>query len=207
MLISFDKIFNSHGPFKGVIHIGAHLMQEREEYLSHGLDNTIWIEADPSIYSRIESINHESLKESAFNYLITDIDDREYTFNIADNEGMSSSIFDFDKHLLYHPVRFGRSITLKSKRMDSVINENQIDINSYDFLNIDVQGADLLVLKSFGDLLNNIKYIYIELNKEHLYKDCPLIQDIDEYLEKFKFKRVLTEICKAQWGDGFYVKQ
>lgn len=45
MLIKFSDIVKKWGVPKGIIHIGAHRMEEREAYLSHSLDNTIWIEA------------------------------------------------------------------------------------------------------------------------------------------------------------------
>ena len=33
------------------------------------------------------------------------------------------------------------------------------------------------------------------------------MHEIDEYLEKFGFKRVITEITLNGWGDAFYVKE
>ena len=50
MLIKFNKIVNKYGKPKGIIHIGAHLMEERSDYISQDLHNTIWIEANPCHY-------------------------------------------------------------------------------------------------------------------------------------------------------------
>ena len=206
MLIKFKNIVLKYGCPKGIIHIGAHLMEERNDYLLFGLKNTIWIEANPKIYEIIKFINNENLNERVFNYAISDTDNIDIKLNVANN-GESSSILQLEKHKIHHPNIFiTEQILVKTKRMDSLINENNIEINDYDFLNIDIQGAELLALKGFGKLLNNIKYIYVEINTNTLYKDCALVNEIDEYLEKFKFKRVETSMTQYEWGDAFYIK-
>ena len=55
--------------------------------------------------------------------------------------------------------------------------------------------------------LHHIQYIYTEVNEEYVYKDCNLISEIDDYLNKFGFKRVLTRMAgNYGWGDAFYIK-
>jgi hypothetical protein len=67
MLIKFSEIVNKYGQPKGIIHIGAHLMEERNDYLSFGFKNTIWVEANPKIYSNIKFINNENKLISQIN--------------------------------------------------------------------------------------------------------------------------------------------
>lgn len=206
MLIKFREIVNKYGTPKGIIHIGAHLMEERNDYKSQGLYNTIWVEANPKVYSNIEFVNNEPNNERVFNYAISDVDNKIYEFNITNN-GQSSSILKLDKHKIHHPqIHVSDVINVHSKRMDSLLSENDININDYDFLNIDIQGAELLALKGFGDLLNNIKYIYTEINTNTLYKDCALVSEIDEYLSKYGFKRIETSMTEFEWGDALYIK-
>ena len=159
MYINFSEIVERWGKPKGVIHIGAHLLEERDEYLKHNLTNTIWVEANPTTYQQILNLNIGK-EERVFNHCITDKDDETHTFHITNN-GQSSSILDLQKHEEYHPHIFVvDNIQVQSKRMDTLINQYSIDISNYDFLNLDIQGAELLALKSFGDLINNFKYIY-----------------------------------------------
>lgn len=207
MLIKFSEIVNKYGRPKGIIHIGAHLMEERNDYKSQGLYNTIWVEANPKVYSNIEFVNNEQNNERVFNYAISDEDNKLYEFNITNN-GQSSSILKLDKHKIHHPqIHVNDVINVHSKRMDSLLSENDININDYDFLNIDIQGAELLALKGFGDLLNNIKYIYTEINTNTLYEDCALVSEIDEYLSKYGFKRIETSMTEFEWGDALYIKK
>lgn len=204
MLIDFDAIVNKYGKPKGIIHIGAHLMEERGVYISNGLHNTIWIEANPDLYDTLKNLDANDI---IYNHAIADVDDEIVNFNITNN-GQSSSILDLDKHKIHHPhIYVNKIISIKTKRMDTLIKENNIDLNNYDFLNIDVQGAELLVIKSFGKLLSNIKYIYTEINTNSLYKNCALINEIDNYLENYRFKRVETFITEFEWGDALYIKE
>lgn len=203
MYINFTDIVTKYGTPKGVIHIGAHLLEERDEYLKHNLNNTIWIEANPRI---IESITGLLPTELLINHTISDKDNISYTFNITNNN-QSSSILELDLHSQHHPEIFVTdTICVKSKRMDTIIDEYNIDINNYDFLNIDIQGAELLALKGFGDMISNFKYIYTEVNSNFLYKDCALIDEIDHYLAYYGFKRLETFMTDAEWGDALYVK-
>ena len=97
-------------------------------------------------------------------------------------------------------------VALLSKRIDTVYREENIPENFANFLNIDIQGAELLALKSMGNILNNFDYLYLEVNKEEVYKDCALVEEIDEYLDKYNFKRVELEWTFASWGDALYIK-
>jgi FkbM family methyltransferase len=206
MLIDFNTIVKKYGKPIGIIHVGAHLMEERETYISNSIFDIIWIEANPKIY---QSINSKKLlkQEKIFNHAISDKDNKLYEFNITNNS-QSSSILKLDKHKIHHPqVYVNEIIPVYSKRMDTLFLENNIDINNYNFLNIDIQGAELLAIKSFGDLLNSIKYIYTEINTNTLYKDCALVSEIDDYLSKYGFKRVETSMTVFEWGDALYIKE
>lgn len=205
MLIRFTDLVNRYGRPKGIIHIGAHLMEERPDYLSHGLSNTIWIEANPKVYSKIESINGLS-SEMVFNFAVSDSDNVSIKLNVTNND-QSSSILELEKHKIHHPHIFvSETIEVKTIRMDTLLSRNNISLDNYDFLNIDIQGAELLALKGFGDLLNNIKYIYTEINTNTLYRNCALVGEIDDYLLNFGFSRVETFMTDFEWGDALYLK-
>jgi hypothetical protein len=80
-------------------------------------------------------------------------------------------------------------------------------IDDFNFLNVDVQGTELNVIKSFGNLINRLDYIYAEVNEEEVYKGCPLVSEIDSYLSQFDFVRRETCMTKFKWGDAFYIKK
>jgi FkbM family methyltransferase len=205
MLISFNDIVKKYSTPKGIIHIGAHLLEERGDYLRNGVNNIIWIEANPFIFSKIENTSNNIGFEKCYNLTISDEDGKEYKFNITNN-GQSSSILELEKHKIHHPHIFvSEIITTNATRMDTFLNNENIDLEKFNFLNLDIQGAELLALKSFGELIKNFKFIYTEVNTASLYKNCAKIEEIDEYLSKFRFKRIETKMTDYEWGDALYI--
>lgn len=205
MLLKFSDIVNKWGVPKGIIHIGAHILEEREEYLRHGCTNTIWIEANPHLFPRLLS-QLSGTAEKVFSYAICDKSNQMSNFKITNNNE-SSSILDLDKHKIHHPhIHIVAETEVETKRIDDLFLENNLDIDAYDFVNLDIQGAELLALNGFGVLLKKIKFIYTEVNKAYLYKSCALVEEIDEYLKKFGFERVETVWTEFEWGDALYKK-
>lgn len=192
---------------KGVIHIGAHKGEERTIYDDLRVKNIIWVEANPFIYQELMGILKPLENHKGYNYLITDVDDVNYDFLITNN-GQSSSILELDKHKQHHPdVHVTNVINLKSIKIDTLIEQEDLDIQDFDFINLDIQGAELLALKGFSEGLKHIKYVYTEVNTASVYKNCALIEELDEYLKEFGFKRVETSITGWEWGDAFYIKE
>ena len=139
--------------------------------------------------------------------MVSDVDDKEYDFNISNN-GQSSSILEMDTHLKHHPqVKYIDSVKVKSKRIDTILRDNEISVSKYDFLNLDIQGAELMALKGMGKLIESFNYIYTEVNIGEVYRGCAKMNEIDEFLDKYDFKRVETKITEFEWGDAFYIKK
>jgi FkbM family methyltransferase len=207
MLINFEVIMARYGKPNGIIHIGAHHMQERAVYQKFGLFNTIWIEANPKIVKYLNETTVLDKKESLYHYAITDSPSPFIDLHVTSFD-QSSSIFKLGTHKKHYPqIEETECVTVPAKRMDALIAENNIDIQKYDFINLDIQGAELLALKSFGNYLNNIKYIYTEVNTELLYEGCCLLTELDSFLQQNKFVRTELQMTPANWGDAFYIKK
>ena len=204
MLLQFSNIVSKYGLPRGVIHIGAHKMEERKDYLASNINDIIWIEANPKLVEHNLPLISDS--ESIFQYAISNQDDQIYDFHLTNN-GESSSILDLHLCKIHHPhIHITETIKVNSKRMDTLIRENSINIKNYDFINLDIQGAELLALKGFGDALSSVKYIYTEVNPNYIYKDCCLINEIDEFLSDFSFERKETYMTQYEWGDALYIR-
>ena len=206
MLIPFNHLIKKHGKPKGVLHIGASYGQEAKDYLFAGVPDVIWIEAIPDVYEQLKKSISGYEKMIAFNACIADADGYEVDFHVSNNEAQSSSILKLGTHKTAHPeVHYTHTIKCVTKRVDTLLKENHIDVSKYIFLNIDLQGAELLALKSLGSLIDEIDYAYLEVNKEPLYVGCALISDIDNFMKEKGFKRVELEWCgNFGWGDAFY---
>lgn len=205
MLIPFQNITSQYGTPNGIIHIGAHAMEERQDYFDKDVRNVIWIEANPALSE--QNKQNISPTEKVFEFAASDTDGEVYDFNLTNN-GQSSSILELGLHKHHHPhVHVTETIKVTSKRIDTLLTEESIDIKGYNFINLDIQGAELLALKGFGDLLKDVKYIYTEVNTNYVYKNCCLIEELDDYLSLFGFDRVATVMTHAEWGDALYVNK
>ena len=54
MLINFNDLFFLSKKVTGIIHVGAHELEELPDYLKANISNIIWIEANPQKYNFIE---------------------------------------------------------------------------------------------------------------------------------------------------------
>lgn len=207
MLINLRELCIKHKFVpKGVIHVGAHKAEENSIYDDLGIDNVVWIEGNPDLCNQLKETFYKKGNQ-IYNYLVSDVDDKEYEFKVTNN-GESSSILDLGTHKEKHPHIFvTETKKLKSKTLNSIIADNKLDMSTFNFLNLDIQGAELLALKGLGDNIESIEYIYTEVNVDYLYEGCALMEEIDKYLNSFGFSRVETKILNEYgWGDAFYKK-
>lgn len=205
MLIDFRQLFPKYTiKPNGVLHIGANVGEEAPVYLELGIKKQIWIEANPIIYDRLRSNISNNPDAFAYNYCIGDEDGKLVTFHVSNNGSQSSSILELGTHKSSHPeVHYVEDVPMIMRRIDALF----VEPLNYDFLNIDLQGAELKALKGMGDLLHWFKWAYLEVNQQELYKGCALVGEIDEYLSGFGFRRVETKWCgNTGWGDALYIK-
>lgn len=213
MLIPFDHLFKKHNiKADGVLHLGANTGQEADAYHEQGIKTVIWVEADPTLFIRLKQhilkIPQRATRHIFLCACVGEEDGKEVTFHIANNGGQSSSMLEFGTHSREHPtVKFTRDIRLRTLRVDTILNDADLRLSGSWFLNVDLQGAELMALKGMGDLLHGFNYAYIEVNEQHLYKGCPLVGDIDAYLLKHGLQGAEVKMTGSGWGDKFYTRQ
>jgi FkbM family methyltransferase len=205
MLINFNRLPNDN--IKGVIHIGAHLCEEKTGYNNYfklNDDKIIWIEA---LKEKVDYVkNNIDNNILIFNECMHEVDNKIVSFMVTNNY-QSSSVLNLKTHLQQHPhVYETNRIKMTTKTLKTFYEENSLNVEDYNFMNLDIQGAELLALRGAGDILKYFDYIYAEVNVEELYEDCCLMHDVDEYLSTFGFKRVITELTQYGWGDALYIK-
>lgn len=206
MLIDFNYLWKKyHIEAKGVLHVGASTGQEADAYYANGITHSVWIEAIPEVFEDLKKNLEKYPNAIAIKECISDVNGDEVTFNIANNQGQSSSFLKLGTHSVVHPeVKYVRKIKLKTRRIDDLFGS----LKDYPFVNLDLQGVELLALKGMGELIKEVNYFYIEINKAPLYQNCALVGDIDRYLFGYGFKRVETQWAgNTGWGDGFYIRK
>ena len=203
MLIPFDELVKKYNlSINGLLHVGAHECEELNVYEKYiARENILWVEALEdkviNLKNKYENINIEQA-------IVSDIEE-EVTFNVSNN-GQSSSIFEFGLHEKYHPnVHYINTLISKTQCLKDIL--KKYPTIPFNFINLDIQGAELKALRGMEEYLNKIDYIYTEVNSDYVYKGCALVTDLDEYLKLFGFNRVDTVWTEYKWGDAFYIKQ
>jgi len=209
MIITIEDITNILSAKKiklsGCLHVGAHECEELIPYNNLGIKtkDIIWVEAHPKL---IDEMRERELPDlNLIHALITDKDDEDVILNVASNHKYSS-ILEFGTHSIQHPeIVFTDKIYQKSITIDTLFEINNIEASKYDFWKFNIKGAELLALKGATKSIKHVKVIYIEVNSAELYKNGALINEIDAFLTKYNFKRILTNMTQHKWGDAIYI--
>lgn len=210
MLIDFEELLPRHNAKPdGILHCGANDGGEREVYHNLGIPRVIWIEAIPAVYLKLKSNLQCFPGQQALMACLSDRDGDTVKFNIANNDGQSSSLFEFGTHSQEHPtVKFTNSIKLRTHRVDTLLARHGIQLTGRWLLNADLQGAELLAMRGMGNLLrDHFDWAYLEVNARELYKGCPLVGDIDRFMAEQGFRAVEEHMTGSGWGDRFFVRK
>lgn len=199
-------------PITGTIQVGAFVGEELPAYRELGLYNTILFEPQRHLFDIIQSKCEG--EERVYNVALgnNDCDMEMYVSHreggIEHGSGASSSLLKPRKHLSEHPeVTFPQIITISMTTLDSFISENDINLKEYNFLNIDVQGYELEVLKGATSTLEEMDILLLEVNRDEVYEGCPMIEEIDCYLANTSgFKREHVVWQSESWGDALYLR-
>ena len=201
MLIPLQKLVEKYNiNFKGILHVGAHECEELNDYLKHlTIDKILWIEA---LTEKVELCRNKYPNLLIENAIVSDVVEC-VRFNVSNN-GQSSSILDFGLHTTYHPhVHYVTHFEGKTQLLKNILSKYNINFN---FLNFDIQGAELKALKGMEEYLPNVDYLYTEVNSDYVYTGCALITELDDYLKQFGLLRVETKWTDYKWGDAFYMR-
>lgn len=208
MLIDYSEIIKKYNlNIENILHVGAHTAEEHDVYFKNNCKKVIWIEANPFLIKNLQT-RLDSDKNDIYQAVVSDTDDKEIEFYITNNN-QSSSILDLKYHKnLFPDVYVTQKLKLKTKTLNTLFIENNLSFKDINFINLDIQGAELLALKGINDNLSHVSAIYTEINTAHLYEECALLNEIDEYLSKYNFKRVETKMWENHpWGDALYIKE
>jgi FkbM family methyltransferase len=189
----------------GVLHLGAHLGEEAQDYFNMGVRNVIWVEANPELIPRLRD-NVGRFSHTILNYLVADEDGKQFTFHVTNNF-MSSSVLELGTHKKSSPdVHYTHDLQLEGITVDSMVQRH--GLTGFNFLNMDLQGAEKLALIGASETLNVVDYVYSEINTEEVYLGNALVGDLDDILKPYGFELVESSMAgNAGWGDGFWIKR
>lgn len=202
MLKPLPELINQYNlNISGVIHIGGHHGQEYPLYKQCNIKNIAFVEPHP--------YNVEILKSNVGNECLifnTALGNQEGTIEMfieEANQGQSSSVLEPYVHLQQYPhIEFLYKIDVPITKLDLL----DLDKSKFNMINIDVQGYELEVFKGGQEFLKTTDYIYTEVNRDEVYKNCAKIEDLNNFLSPLGFQLKDVWWVGGSWGDAFLQK-
>jgi FkbM family methyltransferase len=203
-LVELAKKYNIQP--KGLINVGCHWAEEHEIYLSIGIPKMVYIEPCAKAFEELKRRFQYAPNVRLFNLACGDKSEVGvimYTGDNTINKGQSNSLLKPAKHLRIHPeVEFTSEEMVDVDLLDNfgLIGE------PYDLLVMDCQGYEGHVLRGAQKTIEQIKWVYTEVNQSEVYEGCAMVEEIDTLLKDFERVETGNWVGNA-WSDAFYVRK
>lgn len=186
---------------KGVIHVGLWDFLEYGCYLRLVGDNIIGVEANPHVYKSMSKPVCDKWGIKCYNEFLYREDNVVKNFYFAE---YGSSFYP-------GPPEWNKtqSIKVKTKTLTTLIQENGINMDQYDFLNIDVEGAELDVLIGFEKYLDYINVVDLETTLDDRHGSGVKHGDLVSWLDNrgFDLVEMSSSYEREGWGDSLFVRR
>ena len=189
---------------QGVLHVGASLFEEAPDYEAAWPEApVIWVDA---LKPEGGGIGTQTRLGNVFVLATLSNGYGPATFHLTSNR-YSSSLLPLSDHREVHPeVTVARKVQVWTERADGVFEPG--DLAGIDTLVLDVQGAELKVLEGLGSLIDGFRSIWTEISYRPLYEGSCVVGDLDAWLGKHGFSRVVTVPVREGWyGDALYLRR
>lgn len=203
MILNLEQLKEKYNlDITGVIHVGAHFGKEFQIYEDLKIKNSIFFEPSSRTF---QILKHNIGDKTIIVNKAVGNENKKIEINLeTSNEGQSNSILNPKLHLHQYP----HIVFLEKEEVDMVRLDDFIKTpKDYNFMNIDVQGYELEVLKGSKELLKNIDYIIVEINRAEVYENCPMVEELQSFLSEYNFELVEQDWAGGIWGDGFFIKE
>lgn len=214
----FETDYLRHIPRRGIIHVGADVGQEVAQYLEYGFQKIILAEANPKSYMTLEAKFGRDGNIRLFNYAICDrngaVDFHIHTSRSGSTEPASILPMKRFKEIV-KTLHTTDTIRVPAITLDSLIETCGIAPGEYNFLNVDIQGAELMALRGATNFLSSLDVIISEVNLIEMYENSALESEIVAFLadQGFEKRHAVyhtlydeTSMFPA-WGECLFLKR
>lgn len=197
-------------PIKGIIQVGAERGNEVDIFVRH-TSNIICFEPVEETFGMCVSKSKQYPNHNihVYNYVISDTIGEVEFFVAKDRQ--CSSLFDLNPNAAQvhlNNCSQDKKVKYNSITLDGFFKKhiNEVKKEDYNYLCIDVQGAEHLVILGASDLLKNIDFIWMEVSYSELYKNTLLYEDMVKFVEGLGYKLIHNQPFNDVQGDVLFVK-
>ena len=204
MLLNYDNLVKKYNMnVTGIIHIGGHYGEELDIYARFpSIKDVVIFEPDAKNFKVLQEKASTFNNVKCINKGLGPFSCKMQMYVETANNGQSNSVLKPALHTQQYPgIIFNEKAEIQIHPLDKYEPASWLNL-----INIDVQGFELEVFRGAKKTLNNIDYIIAEVNRAEVYENCCRVDEVDEFLGKYNFKRVETQWDGGTWGDAFYKK-
>jgi FkbM family methyltransferase len=182
-----------------VIHVGADRGQDRNAYISMGVREIIWCEADPE---SADVLRRDYPTDKIISALFWDRPNKEVIFYQTTNSAQNSAIPPSEDS----KIGVQKQIKLMTTSLDTHFKD--FNFESPLMVVIDVQGAEEKVLQGGVTVLKKVKYAVIEVAlSSQGYIHTPSEDSIDSIMTSLNFRKSLFRTGRSeQYKDQLFVR-
>ena len=197
-----------HIPPCRLIHVGAHLVEERYEYQVKGFEPVIWVESSTELVTESKNLLSAFSKQQIIEGTVSKDSGMEVNFYVAGEEDSSSSILEPKYIQASHPTVEISEIQKKTTiTLDDLLKNHDLDLDSPTILVLDIQGSELDALQGCPLLLKSVTHIFSEISLRELYKNIITFDLFVEKLKELGFGLVCAELNETTgWGEGLFMR-
>lgn len=193
-------LHKDRGDIENIVVVGAWQGDEVRAFLKFPNTHIYCFEANPKTFKILDELYKKESRVHCYNYACSDIDGTAI-FHETNIDGNGSLLEVGD-----HPAaKAAGSFEVKTIRLDSLpeLKDKRIDL-----LQIDVQGAELSVLKGADYILNSAAALLIEVNAQGgSYKGAATYSEIDNVIKQYGFNNVAQGLDQTGIeGNALYMK-
>ncbi|MCA3695827.1 FkbM family methyltransferase [Aquidulcibacter sp.] len=191
----------------GVIHVGANDGAEYSSYQALTGGPITFIEAIPEIAEKLNARMNHLRPDCCLSAVCGDKNGEKVSFNVASNNGQSSSMLELGKHADLHPdIVYLKKFETETTRLDALLEQNQT-ARKANVLVVDTQGADLKVLRGATGILHTIDVVLVEVSEDVLYKGGATFKEIRDFLESQGFHIRALDYNYLLYGDAIFMRK
>lgn len=193
------------GPFRTILDIGAYHGEFTDRMLRHHeVEKVFLFEPFADSVAFLQKRYKTELRCEVMPYALSDQSGRSMlqVLNHADSSSLLAPA-GVASDLLHRPFHSVKQSQIETRRLDEL--PAVCGVERFDIAKIDVQGAEMKVLRGCGDLLQRIQSIYIEVNFCSLYEGGAVFCDTHAFLEQAGFKLgFMQEFRRNEQGVMIY---
>lgn len=190
---------------KGIIQIGANTGDELRLFVSKTSKILCFEPVEAALEILNRKIAQDNLQDTVIvsDYVVSD-QTGEVEFFVSHGCGGNSSMFDLNPDRpAFHLSNFHeKKVFKKSITLDDFFKESHLNSNDYNFIFMDVQGAEHLVLLGAKETLKNIDYIYMEVSYFPIYLNTMVYDDMIKLCDELGYEVIYHEESHINQNQG-----